>query len=109
MKPKPTGGTGMLSAAGLTAGLSGTGKPKALALAPPPTGVGKIRSSLPPPPNDPAAARMSSASHYGVDLKVSKEIARHSNDPLSDLSPLEVCLRSFILSISLKVIGFGML
>ncbi|KAG6662765.1 hypothetical protein I3843_03G248900 [Carya illinoinensis] len=88
-KVKPTSGTGMLSAAGLTGGLSGTGKPKALGLAPPPTGVGKIRSPLPPPPNDPVAARMTSANHHGVDLKESKENVRHSNDPLTDLSPLE--------------------
>jgi len=89
VKPKPTSGTGMLSAAGLTGAVSGTAKPKALSLAPPPTGAGKIRSPLPPPPNDPAAARITSTSHQGVVIKGPKENARHSNDPLSDLSPLE--------------------
>ncbi|XP_021888527.1 uncharacterized protein At1g03900 isoform X2 [Carica papaya] len=79
VKPKPSSGTGMLSAA-----LSGSGKPKTLGLAPPPVGAGKIRSPLPPPPNDPAAARMTSAS-----LKAPKETTRYSNDPL-DLSKLEI-------------------
>lgn len=92
MKHKSSGGTGMLSAAGLTGGLSGTGNPKALSLAPPPSGAVKIRSPLPPPPNDHVAARMTSASHPGDGLKGPKENVRHSNDPLSDLSPLEVCL-----------------
>ncbi|XP_015891305.1 uncharacterized protein At1g03900 isoform X1 [Ziziphus jujuba] len=84
VKPKPSSsGTGMLSAAGL----SGTGKPKAVALAPPP-GSGKIRSPLPPPPNDPIAARMTSSSDHSVSagLRVPKE---KSSDSLSDLSPLE--------------------
>ena len=107
MKPKPTGGTGMLSAAGLTAGVSGTAKPKALSLAPPPTGAGKIRSPLPPPPNDPAAARMTSTSHQGVVLKGPKENVRHSNDPLSDLSPLEVCLSPFIPILFLHMVCFA--
>lgn len=85
MKPKPTSGTGMLSAAGL----SGTGKPKTVGLAPPP-GAGKIRSPLPPPPNDPAAVRMTSGNHGVGDLKVPKENTSRSSDSLSDLSPLEV-------------------
>ncbi|XP_059432216.1 uncharacterized protein At1g03900 isoform X2 [Corylus avellana] len=89
VKPKSSGGTGMLSAAGLAGGLSGTAKPKALSLAPPPSGAGKIRSPLPPPPNDHVPARMTSASHHGDGLKGPKENVRHSNDPLSDLSPLE--------------------
>ncbi|GMP90639.1 hypothetical protein CsSME_00041668 [Camellia sinensis var. sinensis] len=80
----------MLSAAGLSGGASGTGKPKALSLAPPPTGATKIRSPLPPPPNDPAAVRITSTSH-GVGLKGPKENARHSTDTLSDFSQLEVC------------------
>lgn len=106
MKPKPTSGTGMLSAAGLTGAVSGTAKPKALSLAPPPTGAGKIRSPLPPPPNDPAAARITSTSHQGVVIKGPKENARHSNDPLSDLSPLEVCLTSFIPILFVHMICF---
>lgn len=92
MKPKPSSGTGMLSAAGL----SGTGKPKTVGLAPPP-GTGKIRSPLPPPPNDPAAARMTSGNHGVGDLKVAKENTRHGSDSLSDLSPLEVCISSDLL------------
>ncbi|KAJ4954443.1 hypothetical protein NE237_011226 [Protea cynaroides] len=42
VKHKPTGGAGMLSAAGLSGGVSGTGKPKTLSLAPPPTGLEKL-------------------------------------------------------------------
>ncbi|KAK8506151.1 hypothetical protein V6N13_002792 [Hibiscus sabdariffa] len=57
VKHKPAGGTGMLSAAGLSGG-----KPKTLSLAPPPSGAGKIRSPLPPPPNDPVASRLTSSS-----------------------------------------------
>ena len=95
MKPKPSAGAGMLSAAGLSGGVSTTGKPKPLAIAPPPTGVGKLRSPLPPPPNDPAAARMTAGNHSGIGLKVPpKESTRWSTDSLSDLSPLEVCLLS---------------
>lgn len=82
MKPKPSSGTGMLSAA--------AGKPKAVGLAPPP-GSGKIRSPLPPPPNDPVAARLGTSNH-SVDPKVSKDNSRHAKDSLSDLSPFEVCL-----------------
>ncbi|KAJ7977222.1 Adaptin ear-binding coat-associated protein 1 [Quillaja saponaria] len=64
VKPKPTTGTGMLSAAGLTTGNSGTGKPKTMCLSPPPTGARKIRSPLPPPPNDPVAARITSCQSW---------------------------------------------
>lgn len=88
VKHKSSSGTGMLSAAGLSGGPSGTGKPKTLGIAPPPSGVSKIRSPLPPPPNDPVAARMTAASH-GVGLRSPKENTNHSTDPLSDLSPLE--------------------
>lgn len=87
MKNKPTSGTGMLSAAGLSGGPSGAGNPKLLGLAPPPSGAGKIRSPLPPPPNDPVAARMTSASHGGA-----KDNVRRNTDPLSNLSELEVSL-----------------
>ena len=91
MKNKPSTGTGMLSAAGLSGGVSGAAKPKTLGISPPPIGGGKIRSPLPPPPNDPVAARMTSASH-GVGLKGPKENARRSTDPISDLSQLAVFL-----------------
>ncbi|KAK6940638.1 NECAP, PHear domain [Dillenia turbinata] len=86
VKHKPAGGTGMLAAAGLSAGASGGGKPKALA--PPPGGVGKIRSPLPPPPNDPAAARMTSLSP-AVGVKGAKDNVKRATDPFSDLSQLE--------------------
>ncbi|KAK9280975.1 hypothetical protein L1049_003866 [Liquidambar formosana] len=88
VKNKPASGTGMLSAAGLSGAVSATAKPKTLGLAPPPSGTGKIRSPLPPPPNDPAAVRMASTSH-GVSLKGPKENVRHNTDPLSDLSQIE--------------------
>ena len=90
MKPKPSSGTGMLSAAGLTGGNSGSTKPKALGLAPPPSGAGKIRSPLPPPPNDPVAARMSSTSRT-TGLMGTNESVRHSTDAFSDISQLKVC------------------
>ncbi|XP_073051073.1 uncharacterized protein At1g03900-like [Primulina eburnea] len=94
VKNKPSGGTGMLSAAGLSGAVTGTGKSKTLVLSPPPSGAGKLRSPLPPPPNDPvAAARMASASHMSS-LKGSKDNARDSNDPLSDFSNLEKSLPS---------------
>ncbi|KAL3531220.1 hypothetical protein ACH5RR_010542 [Cinchona calisaya] len=93
VKNKPSGGTGMLSAAGLSSGLPATVMPKTLGLAPPPSGAVKIRSPLPPPPNDPAAARMTSGSHVKT-LKGPKENARHSPDPLADLSQLEKNLPS---------------
>ncbi|KAE8701415.1 putative ribosome bioproteinsis protein nop10 [Hibiscus syriacus] len=62
VKRKPSSGTGMLSAAGLSGG-----KPKPLSLAPPPSGAGKIRSPLPPPPNDPVAARRTSSSQGPIE------------------------------------------
>jgi len=93
VKPKPTtNGTGMLSAA-----LSGTGKPKPLALAPPPKAAGVTRSPLPPPPNDPVASRIASDG--------CKESRR--NEPLSDLSQLKVnkpCLLNYIYSYSLRLL-----
>ncbi|KAF8006363.1 hypothetical protein BT93_K0609 [Corymbia citriodora subsp. variegata] len=87
VKHKPSSGTGMLSAAGLSGGPSVSGKPKALSIAPPPSGAGKMRSPLPPPPNDPAAARMTSTSH-GLSSKT-MENTRRGTDALSDLSQLE--------------------
>lgn len=92
VKNKPSGGTGMLSAAGLSGGLSGTAKPKALSLAPPPSGGAKIRSPLPPPPNDPVAARI--ASNHVTGVKGLKEHVKNSTDPFSDLSQLEKNLPS---------------
>ncbi|KAL6968187.1 hypothetical protein U1Q18_033988 [Sarracenia purpurea var. burkii] len=102
VKNKLTTGSGMLSAAGLSGGLSGTGKSKTPSLSPPPTVGGKIRSALPPPPNDPAAARMTSTAGLGVGLKGPKENARRSTDALSDLSQLERNLPSTTSSGSTK-------
>lgn len=87
----------MLSAAGLSGGVSASGKPKMLALVPPPNGAGKLRTPLPPPPNDPAAIRMTSSSH-DVALIGPKETTRRSTDTFADLSQLEV--PCFILSFS---------
>ncbi|VVB07158.1 unnamed protein product [Arabis nemorensis] len=79
VKPKPTtSGTGMLSTA-----LSGNGKSKPLALAPPPGGA-KIRSPLPPPPNDSVTSRITSDG-----CKESTENSRPRNDSLSDFSQLK--------------------
>ncbi|PKI66756.1 uncharacterized protein At1g03900 [Punica granatum] len=91
VKPKPSSGTGMLSSAGLSGGVSGSGKPKAL-LSPPPSGGGTVRTPLPPPPNDPAVTKRSSSSNT----------TRRSTDPLSDLSPLERNLPSSASSGSAK-------
>lgn len=104
VKNKPASGTGMLSAAGLSGGPSGAGNPKTLALglAPPPSGAGKIRSPLPPPPNDPVAARMTSASHIGT-----KDNARRNTDPLSNLSQLEKNLPSSTTAGSTKSTASG--
>lgn len=79
----------MLSAAGLSSGGPGAKKP-GLLLTPPPAGAGKIRSPLPPPPNDPAIERMTSG--HAAGLNAPKESARRSVDPLSDLSQIEVRL-----------------
>lgn len=62
MKNEPFSGAGMLSAAGFSGPLLGTVS-KIVGLSPPPDGAEKIRSPLPPPPNEPAAARMTSSSH----------------------------------------------
>ncbi|KAL5697330.1 hypothetical protein ACHQM5_030817 [Ranunculus cassubicifolius] len=87
VKNKPASGTGMLSAAGLSGNVSvAAGKPKAVVLAPPSSGPVKIRSPLPPPPNDPAATRMTSGTH-GTQLKAPV-------DPLSDFSQIERSLPS---------------
>ncbi|KAJ0052791.1 hypothetical protein Pint_01709 [Pistacia integerrima] len=108
VKPKPTSGTGMLSAAGLSGGTSDLGKPKPkiVGLAPPPEG-GKIRSPLPPPPNDPAAARMSSASR-NIGIRAPNETTRHSTtDAFSDLSQIERNLPSSTTSGSSKTTASG--
>jgi hypothetical protein len=87
VKNKPTAGSGMLSAAGLSGGAAA--KPKAsMLLAPPPGAAGKPRSPLPPPPNDPAAARMSSGKNTGT--RAPKEPAKQNNDPFSNFSAIKV-------------------
>ncbi|GAV65300.1 LOW QUALITY PROTEIN: DUF1681 domain-containing protein, partial [Cephalotus follicularis] len=86
VKHKPSSGKGMLSAAGLSGGHSGTGKPKLLGLAPPPHATaGKIRSPLPPPPNDPVVVQIASPRRMAP-----KENTRQNDDSLSDFSLLEV-------------------
>ncbi|CAK9323553.1 unnamed protein product [Citrullus colocynthis] len=87
VKHKPSSGTGMLSAAGLSG--SGTGKPKTLSLAPPPAGARKISSPLPPPPNDPAARKLSASTCRDVGHEGKKDSVTNASDPLSDLSQLE--------------------
>ncbi|KAF8394259.1 hypothetical protein HHK36_020466 [Tetracentron sinense] len=90
VKNKSASGTGMLSSAGVSGGVSCSAKPKTLGLAPPPSGAGKIRSPLPPPPNDPAAARITS----GTQVVGLKENAKRTTDPFSDISQLERSLPS---------------
>ena len=77
----------MLSSAGLSGGA--TAKPKTgMLLAPPPGAAGKLRSPLPPPPNDPAAVRMNSGHNTGIGPP--KETTKRNNDPFSDLSAIKV-------------------
>ncbi|VAH16349.1 unnamed protein product [Triticum turgidum subsp. durum] len=91
VKNKPSTGSGMLSSAGLSGGA--TEKPKAsMLLAPPPGATGKLRSPLPPPPNDSASARMSSGPNAGT--RASKEPTKKSIDPFSDISAIERSLPS---------------
>lgn len=71
--------------------LSAAGKSKTISLAPPPSGAVKVRSPLPPPPNDQVATRMKSSSRDSA-VKGANENSRNSSDPLSDLSALEVYL-----------------
>ncbi|KAL1367608.1 hypothetical protein HN51_021666 [Arachis hypogaea] len=108
VKHKASSGTGMLSAAGLTGGHAATPKPKpkALSLAPPPTGAGKIRSPLPPPPNDPVAARIASTTRSS-DPKSTNESVGHSTDSLSDLSLLKKNLPSTTTSGSTTASGWA--
>ncbi|CAL9091328.1 unnamed protein product [Musa textilis] len=91
VKNKPASGGGMLSAAGLSAGASSKHKATTF-LAPPPGGAGKLRSPLPPPPNDPATARMTLGRNSG--LNPPKDSARHPGDSLQDLSAIERSLPS---------------
>jgi adaptin ear-binding coat-associated protein 1/2 len=87
VKNKSTTGSGMLSAAGLSGGAAA--KPKAsMLLAPPPSAAGKLRSPLPPPPIDLAAAKMNSGKNTGI--RAPKEPAKRNNDPFSDLSAIKV-------------------
>jgi len=81
----------MLSSAGLSGGA--TAKPKTgMLLAPPPGAAGKLRSPLPPPPNDPAAVRMNSGHNTGI--RAPKETTKRNNDPFSDLSAIKQNLPS---------------
>ncbi|CAI0386151.1 unnamed protein product [Linum tenue] len=90
VKPKPTSsGTGMLSAAGLAGGTAATGKAKPLSLAPPPAAAGKIRSPLPPPPNDLAVVRITSTAGGRATKDSSNSNSRSSTDSLSDFSQLQ--------------------
>ncbi|KAI3787834.1 hypothetical protein L2E82_00292 [Cichorium intybus] len=86
VKNKPASGAGMLTAAG-------TGKIKPLSLAPPPASTTRIRSPLPPPPNDTAAVRITSIKH-SITVEGTKETAKHSMNAFTDLSPLEKNLPS---------------
>ncbi|XP_062200827.1 uncharacterized protein At1g03900-like [Phragmites australis] len=91
VKNKPTTGSGMLQSAGLSGGA--TAKPKAsMLLAPPPGAAGKLRSPLPPPPNDPAASRMNSGHNTGI--RAPKEPTKRNNDTFSDLSAIKQSLPS---------------
>ena len=77
----------MLSSAGVSGGA--TEKPKAsMLLAPPPGATGKLRSPLPPPPNDSASARMNSGQNAVT--RASKEPTKKNKDPFSDISAIEV-------------------
>lgn len=107
VKPKPTSGTGMLSAAGLSGGVSVSAKAKTVGLAPPPSGMGKIRTPLPPPPNDPAAARINSASRNNG-VRAPNETTRHSTtDPSPGLSEIERSLPTSATSGSSKTPASG--
>ncbi|KAJ1694028.1 hypothetical protein LUZ63_010726 [Rhynchospora breviuscula] len=89
---------GMLS----SAGLSGVGQAKEKAtvggagslLAPPP-GAGKLRSPLPPPPNDPAVGKISQKAILLAPPRENMGAATQKNpDPFSDLSSIEKSLPS---------------
>ncbi|KAG8091952.1 hypothetical protein GUJ93_ZPchr0012g20819 [Zizania palustris] len=104
VKNKPSTGSGMLSSAGLSGGSNA--KPKAsVLLAPPPGAAGKLRSPLPPPPNDPAAARMNSGPNAGI--RPPKEPAKRNSDAFSDLSAMKQNLPSSTESGQTKGTGAG--
>ncbi|XP_023743366.1 uncharacterized protein At1g03900 [Lactuca sativa] len=88
VKNKPASGSGMLSSAGLSGGPAGTGNIKPLSLAPPPSSTSRIRSPLPPPPNDPAAVRMTSTK-VSIAVEGTKETTRRSTNAFTDFSQLE--------------------
>ncbi|CAH1418881.1 unnamed protein product [Lactuca virosa] len=89
VKNKPASGAGMLSSAGLSEKIKPLNlapppekvKSKPLGLAPPPVASGKIRSPIPPAPNDPAAVRMTSTTHHIA--------ARNSTNAFTYFSQLE--------------------
>lgn len=105
MKTK-TSGTGVSTGMLTSAGLSGVGPAKQKAtvggagslLAPPPgAAAGKLRSPLPPPPNDPAVAKISQKTsllappHENVGATKQKGSLRGTSpDPFSDLSSIQV-------------------
>ncbi|XP_059297937.1 uncharacterized protein At1g03900-like [Lycium ferocissimum] len=84
VKNKPSSGARMLSAAIQS---------KTIAIAPPPSGANKIRSPLPPPPNDPAISRKTSTTS-SIALKGPNGSSRQSSDPFSNLSQIERSLPS---------------
>ncbi|CAH1417805.1 unnamed protein product [Lactuca virosa] len=88
VKNKPAGGSGMLSSAGLSGGPAGTGNIKPLSIAPPPSSSSRIRSPLPPPPNDPAGVRITSTK-VSIAIEGTKETARISTNAFTDFSQLE--------------------
>nr|KAJ0199650.1 hypothetical protein LSAT_V11C600312670 [Lactuca sativa] len=59
-------------------------KSKPLGLAPPPVASGKIRSPIPPPPNNPTAVQMTSTTHNIA--------ARNSIDVFPDFSQLKLLI-----------------
>nr|CAB3499391.1 unnamed protein product [Digitaria exilis] len=98
VKNKPSAGSGMLSSAAT--------KPKTgMLLAQPAGAAGKLRSPLPPPPNDPAAARMNSGHNAGI--RAPKESTKRNNDPFSDLSAIKQNLPSSAESGQTKSTGAG--
>ncbi|KAJ8535688.1 hypothetical protein K7X08_023408 [Anisodus acutangulus] len=98
VKNKPSSGTGMLSAAVQSKTIA--------AIAPPPSGANKIRSPLPPPPNDPAISRKTSTT-ASIALKGPNGSSRQSSDPFSNLSQLERSLPSATGSGSIKTTAAG--
>jgi adaptin ear-binding coat-associated protein 1/2 len=83
-----------------SAGLSGVGQAKEKAtvggmvslLAPPPGGASKLRSPLPPPPNDPAVAKISKKTSLLAPPHEKQKVSSRGTNPdtFSDLSSIEV-------------------